>query len=115
MAVFPIHAVCKWLGNTPTVALKHYVQILDSDFDRAAGVARPRDAEADARDAEGDEDRSRDGPTPDDRSDAGPGNPSLSSLHVGQWRLLYSSPKWALWDSNPEPRDYESPALTAEL
>ena len=23
--------------------------------------------------------------------------------------------KWARWDSNPRPRDYESPALTAEL
>jgi len=22
---------------------------------------------------------------------------------------------WAHWDSNPEPRDYESPALTIEL
>ncbi len=23
--------------------------------------------------------------------------------------------KWARWDLNPEPRDYESPALTIEL
>src|SRR5438067_1331150 len=23
--------------------------------------------------------------------------------------------EWARWDSNPRPRDYESPALTAEL
>ncbi|MDB5313113.1 MAG: integrase family protein [Gemmataceae bacterium] len=31
----PIHAVCVWIGNTPAVALKHYLQVLDSDFDRA--------------------------------------------------------------------------------
>lgn len=31
----PIHAVTSWIGNTPTVALKHYIQVLDSDFDKA--------------------------------------------------------------------------------
>ena len=32
----PIHAVTSWIGNTPTVALKHYLQVLDSDFEKAA-------------------------------------------------------------------------------
>jgi integrase len=36
MKVFPIHVVCAWLGNTPTVALRHYLQVLDSDYERAA-------------------------------------------------------------------------------
>lgn len=35
----PIHCVCSWLGNTPTVALRHYVQVLESDFERAVGGA----------------------------------------------------------------------------
>lgn len=36
MKNFPIHAVCGWIGNTPSIALKHYLQVLDSDFERAA-------------------------------------------------------------------------------
>jgi hypothetical protein len=32
---FPIHVVCAWIGNTPRVALGHYLQTLDADFNRA--------------------------------------------------------------------------------
>ena len=35
-ARFPAHVVAGWLGNTPAVALKHYLMTKDSDFDRAA-------------------------------------------------------------------------------
>ena len=31
----PIHVVTAWLGNTPNVALKHYLQTLDADFQKA--------------------------------------------------------------------------------
>ena len=31
----PIHVVCSWLGNTPKVADKHYLQVTDADFQRA--------------------------------------------------------------------------------
>jgi hypothetical protein len=31
----PIHVVCAWLGNTPKVASKHYLQVTDEDFQRA--------------------------------------------------------------------------------
>lgn len=34
---FPPHVVCKWLGNSPLVALKHYLQATDSHFERAIG------------------------------------------------------------------------------
>ena len=34
---YPIHVVTAWLGNTPRIALKHYLQVTDADFDRAAG------------------------------------------------------------------------------
>jgi integrase len=30
----PLHNVTAWLGNTPKVAMKHYLQTIDSDFDR---------------------------------------------------------------------------------
>lgn len=33
---YPIHVVTAWLGNTPRIALKHYLQVTDSDFARAA-------------------------------------------------------------------------------
>lgn len=33
--VFPTHVVCDWLGNSPKVARKHYLQTTDQHFDRA--------------------------------------------------------------------------------
>ena len=33
---YPIHVVTAWLGNTPRIALKHYLQVTDADFERAA-------------------------------------------------------------------------------
>ncbi len=32
---FPIRVVTRWLGDTPCVARKHYLQITDPDFDKA--------------------------------------------------------------------------------
>lgn len=40
MANHPIHVVCAWLGNTPKVALGHYLQTLEADFDKALGGAK---------------------------------------------------------------------------
>jgi integrase len=34
---FPIHVVTAWLGNTPTIALRHYLLTTDAEFERAAG------------------------------------------------------------------------------
>lgn len=31
----PVHVVCAWLGNTPQVAQKNYLQVTDEDFQRA--------------------------------------------------------------------------------
>ena len=33
---FPIHVVTAWLGNTPTIALRHYLLTTDADFEKAA-------------------------------------------------------------------------------
>jgi len=39
----PIHTVTAWLGNCPAVALKHYLQVRDEDFAKAAqGEAHPK-------------------------------------------------------------------------
>jgi len=32
---FPIHVVCKWIGNSHPVAAKHYLQMTDEHFERA--------------------------------------------------------------------------------
>lgn|GEM_PF-5992905 len=37
-AEFPIATVCKWIGNTPAIAAKHYVEPSDADFRRASTV-----------------------------------------------------------------------------
>ena len=34
---YPLHVVADWMGNTPQIALKHYLQTTDLDFDRARG------------------------------------------------------------------------------
>lgn len=33
---YPIHTVCAWIGNSPNVAHKHYLQVTDADFEQAA-------------------------------------------------------------------------------
>jgi integrase len=35
-AIYPLHVVCAWIGNSPAVAQKHYLQTIDADFERAA-------------------------------------------------------------------------------
>ena len=39
---YPLVVVAKWLGNTPAVAMRHYVDVTDAEFERAAaGGASP--------------------------------------------------------------------------
>jgi hypothetical protein len=35
-AEFPLHVVCAWIGNSAAIAQKHYLQVTDADFERAA-------------------------------------------------------------------------------
>src|SRR5262249_821553 len=35
---FPLAVVAKWLGNTQAVAMRHYVDVTDADFERAVGA-----------------------------------------------------------------------------
>ena len=38
---FPLPKVARWIGNTPAVAMRHYVDVTDEDFRRAAqGTSR---------------------------------------------------------------------------
>jgi len=43
---YPIHVVTAWLGNTPRIALKHYLQVTDADFEQAAEAPEKGGAES---------------------------------------------------------------------
>ncbi len=34
-AIFPIHVVCDWIGNTAAIAAKHYLTVREEDYQRA--------------------------------------------------------------------------------
>lgn len=36
---FPFHTVCSWIGNTKAIAVDHYLQVTDADWQRAVGGA----------------------------------------------------------------------------
>jgi integrase len=44
-ASYPMHVVCAWIGNSLQIAAKHYLQVTDDDFDKAAQKAAQQDAE----------------------------------------------------------------------
>ncbi len=46
-AEHPIHVVCSWIGNSPVVAAKHYLQVTDDDFSRATANASAAKSAAD--------------------------------------------------------------------
>lgn len=38
---FPVHVVTAWLGNTPEIARKHYLQVTDQHFQQACSALQP--------------------------------------------------------------------------
>lgn len=46
---YPIASVTRWLGNSPTIALKHYIQARDVHFEAVVAGVDLRDAKDDAR------------------------------------------------------------------
>jgi integrase len=34
---YPLHVVCRWLGNSPRIARKHYLQVTPDDWEKATG------------------------------------------------------------------------------
>ena len=60
---FPIHVVCKWIGNSQPVAAEHYLQLTDEHFERAIrDTASDDDAEAAHNPAQKPAETSRNGP-----------------------------------------------------
>lgn len=46
---YPLHVVTSWMGNTPRIAMKHYLMTTDADFDRAAASTSECSAESGAQ------------------------------------------------------------------
>ncbi len=44
---FPLHVASKWIGNTPTVAMGHYLQVIDSDWEKATTNTQKSDTKSD--------------------------------------------------------------------
>lgn len=38
---FPIHVVCEWIGNSPDVARRHYLQVTEEHFQKATSNPTP--------------------------------------------------------------------------
>ena len=62
----PSHVVCSWLGNSQAVAQKHYLQVRDTDFDKALEKVVRQTVRAMATDA----DHARQGEDGERRKDA---------------------------------------------
>ena len=43
----PLHVVAAWIGNTPTVAIGHYLQTIDSDWEKATSTIEKSDTKSD--------------------------------------------------------------------
>ena len=43
---YPSHVVCAWLGNSESVARKHYLQVTDDHYQRAGGDVAEADSKA---------------------------------------------------------------------
>jgi integrase len=61
-AEFPIHVVCAWIGNSQRIAAKHYLQVTEGDFARAAQNPAQQAAAAGCMGSQGQEVSSPEGP-----------------------------------------------------
>ena len=49
---YPVHVVTAWLGNSPRIAMKHYLMTTEADFQRAAAGSAKRGAKSGALEAQ---------------------------------------------------------------
>ena len=88
---FPGHVVAGWLGHSPLIAAKHYLQVRDSHFDAAAGVdtaAASAAAQAPPSDTSGSQRRADANAK---RRDLVPVGAVCNPMESGEWALLGSN------------------------
>ncbi len=56
---FPIHVVTEWIGNSPEVAKKHYLQMTEEHFIRAAQNPAQHTVEASCKQSQGEKDQGK--------------------------------------------------------
>ena len=99
MREYDLATVCKWIGNSPTVAAKHYATSvdLDADFRRAAGL----DDKQAQQNAQQSPDSTRDQAMTDDEREADKPLENKRNVRVRP-SLAHSGNRgnWALQDSN---------------
>jgi integrase len=108
----PIHVVTAWIGNTPKIALGHYLQTLDADFEKALRGGPGTGAIVVQKAVQsGAAERSQEMMgTPETLEKAAPGVPSQLPTSTEQ------EDRWPRWDLNPPTSgpgiDSESQLLT---
>ena len=100
MREYDLATVCKWIGNSPAVAAKHYAMSvdLDSDFRRAAGLPEAQQKAQQSPAASGGHAVT---------SEPGEAHKTLENKGDDDFGQLVAkcdeASKWADWDSNPGP------------
>jgi hypothetical protein len=99
METFPVHAVTSWLGNTPDVALRHYLMVTNDRFEAAVnGIAKAAQNPAQQAHAVARRNRRRQGPR-------------MKKPRFFRGLRVLAIPrdnhKWRGQDSNLRPRGYE--------
>jgi hypothetical protein len=113
-----VKAVCSWIGNSPVVAMQHYAQVTEADYEEAAKIAILEGAEKTVHNpvqnpVESSSIELQEGKIEDDVIPCF--CKTIQQKDNGVQFCANSTPQWAQLDSNQRPMDYESTALTAEL
>ncbi len=94
---YPIHVVCRWLGNSPEVARKHYALTTEEDFAKAAsfeGALNTTRAEPDLVQNERGSEESPNGAEEDStKENAGETDDFPQRSSNGQWRRRELNPR----------------------
>lgn len=102
-----IKAVCKWLGNSPQVAMAHYAQLTEADMKEAAEKSVLEEAENTVQNSVQTDDNSDSTELHDD-PDACDVSPCLCGSNVedaSPCNTGQNPSNWAIRDSNPGPAD----------
>ncbi len=107
----PAHVCARWLGHTPQIAARHYLQVTAADFDRATGGQAHAETDKAQNQAQTPADRPCQPLTADGVQGTKPPSDSIGQ-GVAAGVSDISTGEWALQDSNLRPRGCDPRALT---
>ncbi len=88
--VFPVHVVTRWLGNSPNVAARHYLQVTDAHYDRAAAdpqAQRKAQRSAAVDDGQGKNSRPQNSENPDESECCLAGTTADNPCETHHWAI----------------------------